>query len=47
MNASVVGDTSGYDATLEIASVEYNLIGNDGKEDRNNVVEGSCKENPG
>lgn len=47
MNASVVGDTSGYDATLEVASVEYSLIGNDGKEARNNVVEGSCKENPG
>ncbi len=47
MNASVVGDTSGYDATLVSASVEYNLIGNDGKEARNNVVEGSCNENPG
>lgn len=47
MNASVVGDISGYEATLEIASVEYSLIGRDGEEVRNNVVEGSCKENPG
>lgn len=47
MNASVFGDISGYDATLEIASVEYSLNGRNGKEARNNVVEGSCKENPG
>lgn len=47
MSASVVGDTSGYDATLEVASVEYNLTGNEGKEAKNNVVDGSCKENPG
>lgn len=43
MNASVVDDTSGYDASFDGASGEYSLMGTEGNEARNSVVEGSCK----